>query len=501
MNANDPQLTAFALDELDPLERAQIEQFLRENPQAVDEVKSIRAVGHLLGATLRTEPAEALSPEHRKAVLEVGSRKAQPLKVVAGPSWWGSWQFAATAAACMVFGFGTYAIFDALTKPRAPYAAEGAKAGGLEIGVPSADAELRSMTAAADSAPAHPNALRISSGAVPFPITQPRTSSKVQIARADIDAQLKPPTPLPEITVTPEPAPQVAAAPKQPAVHRGGTGVAPMAAFSRPVAVATKGASGPSYDSAVLNVTEKPALLMPLTFGPDRYAEISRALHGGKLPAKELVDVHSLINGFNLPYQPPVNSQHPVALYAEVGPLPLSEKFQLLKVTVQARTGSGELVAQNASVEVEFNSQRLESYAFLGKNTGLGSQSGADLLAGQTATAMCFVFPKSPNASEAHALLTVKLRYTAIGESGERSIIKTVARPETSFERCSPQFRMAGIVASAGWLFNGGALNDPKAWSKLRSVSARSRRTMAVDKKSEDFLDLVRLAAEIVESK
>ena len=209
MNANDPQLTAYALDELDPRERAQIEQLLRENPQAADEVAAVQTVSRLLSTTLRVEKAEPLSAEHRAAVFHAaGVGKMQPTNIVAGPSWWRSWQFAATAAACMVFGFGAYAIFDALTEQRPTYTAAQPRTDGVEIGVPSADAEPRAVAKHAPSLPAEPS---IAAGCIAAPSVQPQPlNGKVLINITDIGAQLSPSTPLPEMTVTPTPAPEIA---------------------------------------------------------------------------------------------------------------------------------------------------------------------------------------------------------------------------------------------------------------------------------------------------
>lgn len=211
MNANDPQLTAYALDELDPHERAQIEQLLRENPQAADEVTAVQSVSRLLSKTLRVEKAEPLSADHRAAVLQAaGVRMSAPANVVEGPSWWRSWQFATAAAACMVFGFGAYAIFDALTEPRPTYARAQAKAEGVEIGVPSADAEARSVAKHAPTLPAEPS---ISPGSIATPNVQPQPlNGRVLVNITDISPQLSPSTPLPEMTVTPTPAPEIATA-------------------------------------------------------------------------------------------------------------------------------------------------------------------------------------------------------------------------------------------------------------------------------------------------
>ena len=141
MKTDDPKLTAYALDELDPAERAEVEQLLREHPQAAAELAEVRSVATLLESTLRNEEAPPLSAEHRDAVL----RAVPQTKVIAGPSWWRSWQGASVAAACAVFGFGAWAIFQAMTEPRPQIAATRAKRAdeGPTVSVPNPEPETK----------------------------------------------------------------------------------------------------------------------------------------------------------------------------------------------------------------------------------------------------------------------------------------------------------------------------------------------------------------------
>ena len=65
-----PLLTAYALGEVSDEERAAVERFLNENPDARAEVEEIRAAATLLTGALAEEDAPALTPEQRAAVLE-----------------------------------------------------------------------------------------------------------------------------------------------------------------------------------------------------------------------------------------------------------------------------------------------------------------------------------------------------------------------------------------------------------------------------------------------
>ncbi len=151
MKTDDPKLTAYALDELDPADRAEVEQLLRENPNAVAEITEVRSVAKMLESTLRNEEALPLSTEHREAVM----REVPQAKIVKGPSWWGTWQGASVAAACAVFGFGAWAIFHTMTEPHPDYIADAGKkaeraaansADGVTVSVPAPEPETKHDT-------------------------------------------------------------------------------------------------------------------------------------------------------------------------------------------------------------------------------------------------------------------------------------------------------------------------------------------------------------------
>ena len=70
MNTDDPKLTAYALDELDPLESAEIEQLLRDDPAAAVELEATRTFAAQLRTRLQAERAEGLHPAQRDEVLD-----------------------------------------------------------------------------------------------------------------------------------------------------------------------------------------------------------------------------------------------------------------------------------------------------------------------------------------------------------------------------------------------------------------------------------------------
>ncbi|HZJ16093.1 MAG TPA: von Willebrand factor type A domain-containing protein [Chthoniobacteraceae bacterium] len=110
MNPDDPKLTAYALDELDAAERAEIEQVLREHPEAAAEVEATRTFAADLRVRLQRERAEPLHTEQRAEVLACMAAE-HPRKFVAFPRRVAAWL---ALAACVLVGVGWALLFPVL---------------------------------------------------------------------------------------------------------------------------------------------------------------------------------------------------------------------------------------------------------------------------------------------------------------------------------------------------------------------------------------------------
>jgi hypothetical protein len=118
MKLDDPKLTAFALGELPPAERQQLEAELAAHPEFVAEVDETQEIAGILRNGLRGEPAGELAPHQRDAIFRA-AHLAQPTTVPANErpaplvlpkaKWWdrpGPWQ---AIAACAVLALGVFA--------------------------------------------------------------------------------------------------------------------------------------------------------------------------------------------------------------------------------------------------------------------------------------------------------------------------------------------------------------------------------------------------------
>ncbi len=499
MNANDPMLTAYALDELDPRERAQIEQLLRENPQAADEADDVRKVASMLNNTLRLEPAAGLSEEHREAVLRAAGvlhMKPAPQAVIEGPSWWRSWQFAATAAACMVFGFGAYAIFDALTESRPKYASEQpSKPGAMMIGVPTDDADTRYHQPGTDTAMSHPREI-VGKPAQPYTAStdQRPPAGKLTVFSPAIDSELKPPPSLPEFPVVPEPATVVSTEKSPQIITPMGVKrfpgqqplVQPTYGFSRtnaaPAAAPKSGSGSVSIAGAGLfqSTKERPVSTFPLPTSTASYAEVTAALRRKQLPPPESVRVDELVNFFTFDYALPVSGK-PAALDLEVGICPWDAGHRLLRIGIRAKAGgSSQVMAEDVAMSVEFNPAAVASYCLIGYEGQTGAANGRSqtkLIAGGTATALYELIPAV--SSETHlksstGLLTVKLNYVAPGSSSRRTIEASASDTSAGWLKTSDDFRWAASVATFGMLLRSESANDLANWKQLSQLFRNS---------------------------
>jgi len=69
VSSDDPMLTAYALGELDEVQRAVVEQLLKQDPNIVEEVESIRATARLLSEQLVHEPMPKLTNAQQARIL------------------------------------------------------------------------------------------------------------------------------------------------------------------------------------------------------------------------------------------------------------------------------------------------------------------------------------------------------------------------------------------------------------------------------------------------
>jgi Ca-activated chloride channel family protein len=126
MTTDDPKLTAYALGELDPADRLEVEALLAESAEARQAVEDIRQTAAQLEHELKTEPCPRLSDVQRERLEselhssqedELAHRRSKPQREPPFAAWF-SW-LARAAAVLLVLGMVGFLMMPSLTKQNA----------------------------------------------------------------------------------------------------------------------------------------------------------------------------------------------------------------------------------------------------------------------------------------------------------------------------------------------------------------------------------------------
>lgn len=400
MNIDDPKLTAFALDELSPAERAEIESLLRENPVVASEIEATRDFAGKLRGQLRAEEAVALLPRQRAAALaqmaaafapdaEASARSgrkreenAPDRKVIVSPVvWWRQPWLSSAAAAVVIVGLSAMWF----SRKTAPHYTPPAKGG----------AQIRVSTAT-DSAPWNVGPDRVAAPdfgahASPEPATSPVTAANApgladgkKRTLDDVRARLEKKTEARVLADSanttfaskpgqaPAPAPQEKSAARAKAPARvaaraiqGRMGGAPgldayaAAPYHRGREIEERGDASQRGDrvheelrgidaeqntEAYDAITDNP--FVPVrnealsTFSIDvdtaSYANVRRFLNANQRPPKGAVRIEELVNYFRYDYPAPAGDD-PFSCALEVATCPWQPRHRLVRIGLKGR--------------------------------------------------------------------------------------------------------------------------------------------------------------------
>jgi Ca-activated chloride channel family protein len=276
IGADDPRLTAYALGELDPSERAEVERLLAGDPAAQAALAEVRQTVSLLGHGLAAEAAPVrLAPLQRVRLEAQAGQLAGRRAGWQGARWWFAAASAVAAGVLLIVG---YATLHPHTGGRTGLPGQGGQAGGghgpVAVATPP---DGRSGTATTGAA-AHP------AGTPPNNI----------------------------------PAPSRVVGPWGWGAH------------------APPGQAG---EQAFQRVAAQPVVPLPLDAGEGSYAFLRRMLtQEGRLPARDAVRVEEMINYFPYDYRESATSRvQPLAVHAEVAGCPWNAGHRLLRVALKGR--------------------------------------------------------------------------------------------------------------------------------------------------------------------
>jgi Ca-activated chloride channel family protein len=301
ISSDDPRLTLYALDEMEPDERAAFERLLQTDAAARQAVEEIRAAGSLMAAALEHEPVEAgLADPYAEPKRGVLLRFPQLYYTLSG-----------LAAACFVVFF---IVWQSNYKP---------KEATRLIEVP--------LTAAKD-APAGQDAVAA--------LEMPVAAAPAPMAVAPEGYGLK------------ETAARAWAAKDEEGDRPGGGASSYIEAKGKPAARMTFGgpgsvtlgdapasnteAYGYHKDNGYLRVADQPLSTFSVDVDTASYANVRRFLQQGRRPPVDAVRIEELVNYFPYQYAPPSGGE-PFAVALESAGAPWNPAHRLVRIGLKGR--------------------------------------------------------------------------------------------------------------------------------------------------------------------
>ena len=322
------QLTAYALGEGTPAERAAVEARLRTDPAAQAAVEEIRAFAAQLATELQGEPDIGLTDDQRRRIRQAAARPAG--RLVRFP--WGRFTgFAAVAAVVtLVFGGTLWHAAQQLLDNRFAKSQEASIACEMvEIDEQQFD-EL---------------------------FTPEELPELVDLKPPDVDLDMAPPPEVQDFCAAPVAtkvvALEVASDAISPIVMRG---LAPSAMANRSGAgrAASIGSYGgrwapypcppadtesyaPIQGNTFKQVADEPLSTFSIDVDTASYANVRRFLRAGQLPPPDAVRVEEMVNYFPYDYAPP-KGQTPFAVHVESAACPWAPAHALVRIALKGKS-------------------------------------------------------------------------------------------------------------------------------------------------------------------
>jgi hypothetical protein len=290
-----------------------------------------------------------------------------------------------------------------------------------------------------------------------------------------------------------------------------------------------------TVENSYLPTDRNPLSTLPLCVDTTSYSTVCRSvIQEHRLPPPDAVRVAEMVNYFCYAYPAPTG-EHPVSFAMHLTECPWNARHHLLRIGLVGKpTSPGgmppanpmDLVARDASVQVEFNPQKVAGYRLIGCENNLqvaqlGKETGkltGQIGAGHMVTALYEVVPATnhsflvgespkdpterptseatlPKASGA-AWVTVKMHYKAPGAENGKQLIQPLTGPVGKFARAPDDFRFAAAVASFGMLLRSSEHRGTTTYATVAEI-ARGAVGEDLGGQRKEFVKLVESAAKL----
>ena len=330
IDRNDPRLTAYALGEMNALERTEFEKMLATDPASRAEVEAIQSLGGQIRTEFAKSPAPALTEAQRTSVAKAARRRV-PVAILA---------FA--AAACLVLGVTVY------------YAGKGESAA-FSADIPERveyEAKRQQKDASTPSEP--PVGFQGPNSAVPPGIRVPDAwNSGLEVKRLEafeVGAPAQAPVTL-IVDGSPETATELKAKAdrllEQVQLHNAAFLDDPR--FKKEyleVLRELERRAGPDRegydrvrDNPFIRVSEEDVSTFSIDVDTASYANVRRFLaQQHQLPPPDAVRIEEMVNYFSYAYEPPAaGSPHPFRIHVEVAQCPWDAGHRLARVAIKGK--------------------------------------------------------------------------------------------------------------------------------------------------------------------
>lgn len=250
----------------------------------------------------------------------------------------------------------------------------------------------------------------------------------------------------------------------------------------------------PGLSEQFFSTGEHGSSVFPLRLGRGSLAAVRDQLRRGIRPARPLVHVAEMINGFNYQWPEP-EAGEPLAVLLEETAAPWTPEHRLVRVGVKGAGRSGAVAALNASVRVDFNPDRVQAWRLVGFErdeaaAGVrGRDRGETIRGGETVTALYEILPAVGGPAEDPSLLRLRLTYRDETSGAERELVRRLPAGRGAFAAASRDMKFIAAVAAFGLELRESPLRVP---ADLGTIAEWAEAGAGGDPERQEFADLVR---------
>ena len=488
LNLNDPQLTAYALGELNSEEQADLEAHLSDDEPARAFVADLRATARRLSDEFALESSPGLDDARRAALFTAAEflpsshlidakDRSDVYHVIthptAGNRRYRFELFAIAASVALVATLLTLvftSVFRSRKASTGPFAENAARSTPLIV---------PQFTGNADRFPEIPEG---------FSSRLPR----------DLIAQ----------------APEDVALP---------FGVSAIALVPNPLSTTQDSGGFPGLANVTLenpffDSRHVPVSVFAYHVGNGSYSAVRHAIEQKQRPSADTVRIEQLINYFPYHYAAPINGET-FAADIEIAACPWLPQHRLVRIGLKGKDAAdGNVIAENLQIRVEFNPAQVGAYRLIGydrrsisRRVSGDSSKHNQIIAGQSVTALYEVIPAGgglPTAEDALKYqspaeltpaartpewLTVQLRY--IDPIGSDARLQSFAAADRSGVNPEPSndFKFAAAVAGFGLVLRESPHRGEASYDLLLTLSEAGQRSEILGERSK-FIELLQQA-------